>query len=336
MKLIKNSIPALAASFSLAATIFAASPADAAYPQLPVSTLTRSVGAADDFGNNDFGAGYDVGASISGYRGLVPGSVDLLTALAIIGGCNEAGYDTSVPGAMIECLSDPAFCADYPSVCALPKADILEAEGHLNADARLFGIQKSIVDIRGEAKSVVGHSAHSSLHYYVLGAQTFDLDEDGPLTHDILESRQLFSASKSYGVGPVNVDLNFKVMGELGVHLEAGATLSGLEMGVTPHAKAWGVATASVNLAVARGGVTASLTFLEADVPTSGALLPGPLPGRFNWSIDSDLELQTLAGNVQLWGKWIGGETHYLTVASWPGLSTTIPLVHQSGVVRLH
>lgn len=336
MKLIKNSLTILSAALSLS-TFLAASPAHAWKPPVtPVGPVTRSIGIDDDFGSSDFGAGYDVGASISGYRSVEPGAIDMLTGLILAGICQEAGYDVSDPGFIAECLSDPAVCAEYPSACALPMADVLEAEGHLNADARLFGIEKSLVDIRGEARSVVGHSAHSSLHYYVLGAQTYDLDEDGPLTHDILESRQLFSGSKTYGVGPVNVKLNFTVRGELGVHLEAGATLSGLEIGVTPHARVWGTATASVNVLVAQGGVTATLTFLEADLPTSAALLPGTQPGTFGWSVDSDLELSTLDGNVQLWGRLIGGDTHYLTVANWNGLATTIPLIHQSGTVRLH
>ena len=326
-------------STSLATVLFAASPAFAVGQPpvtVPVGTVTRTVGIDDDFGSEDFGASYDVGASISGYRSIVPGTMDLLTALSVVGICENAGYDTTALGSIAACLNNATVCADYPTVCALPMADTLEAEGHLNADARLFGIEKSLVDIHGEAKSIVGHSAHSSLHYYVLGAQTYDLEEDGPLTYDTTESRQLFSATKEYGVGPVSVKLNFKVMGELGVHIEAGATLSGLEMGVTPHAKAWGVASASVNLLVARGGVTATLTFLEADLPTSGSLLPGTQPGTFGWSIDSDLELQTLAGNVELWGKLIFGDIHYLTIADWPGLATTIPLIHKTGVVRLH
>jgi hypothetical protein len=337
MKLIKTSLPFVSASMSLAAALLASSPAAAAKPPLQqVSTVTRAVGLDDDFGNADFGAGYDAGASISGYRSLVPGAVDPLTAFFILGACQQAGFDVNTQSGISACLTSASFCTANPAVCSLPMADILEAEGHLNADARLFGLQKSLVDIHGEAKSVVGHSAHSSLHYYVLGAQTYDLEEDGPLTYDTAESRQLFSASKSYGVGPVNVTLNFKVMGEIGVHIEAGATLAGLEMGVTPHAKAWGVAAASVNVLVAQGGVTANLTFLEAEVPTSGSLLPGTQAGTFAWSVDSDLDLQTLAGKVDLWGKLIGGDTHYLTVANWPGLSTTIPLVHQAGTVRLH
>lgn len=324
-------------STSIATVLLAASPAFAAYPPaVPVGPVTHTIGLDDDFGNDDFGAGYDVGASISGYRSVVPGALNGIAALAVLGICQNAGYDPTAPGSIAACASDPAVCASNPAVCALPMADFLEAEGHLDADARLFGIEKSLVDIHGEARSVVGHSAHSSLHYFVLGAQTFDLEEDGPLTYDTSESRQLFSASKSYGVGPVSVQLNFKVMGELGVHMEAGATLSGLEMGVTPHARAWGVATATVNLLVARGGVTANLTFLEAHLPTSGSLLPGTQAGTFGWSIDSDLELQTLAGNVQLWGNRIWGDVHYLTVANWPGLATTIPLINKSGVVRLH
>lgn len=323
-------------STSFASVLLAASPAFAAWPTTPVGPVTRTIGLDDDFGNEDFGASYDVGASIAGYRGVVPGALDPLSALAVLGICQNAGYDINDPSFMASCTSDAAVCASYPTVCTLPMTDILEAEGHLNADARLFGIEKSLVDIHGEARSVVGHSAHSSLHYYVLGSQTYDLEEDGPLTYDTAESRQLFSATKSYGVGPVSVKLNFKVMGELGVHIEAGATLSGLEMGVTPHAKAWGVATATVNLLVARGGVTATLTFLEAHLPTSASLLPGTQANTFGWSIDSDLELQTLAGSVELWGKLIGGDTHYLTVADWPGLATTIPLIHKTGNVRLH
>jgi hypothetical protein len=331
----KNSTVIL--STSIATVLLAASPTFAAWPPpAPVGPVTHTIGLDDDFGNDDFGAGYDVGASISGYRSVVPGALTPLAALAVVGICQNAGYDMSAPGSIAACASNATVCASYPAVCALPLTDVLEAEGHLDADARLFGIEKSLVDIHGEAKSVVGHSAHSSLHYYVLGAQTYDLEEDGPLTYDTAESRQLFSATKSYGVGPVSVSLNFKVMGELGVHIEAGATLSGLEMGVTPHARAWGVATATVNVGVAQGGVTANLTFLEAHLPTSGSLLPGTQAGSFVWSIDSDLELQTLAGNVELWGRRIGGQTHYLTVASWPGLATTIPLLHKNGLVRLH
>lgn len=145
-------------------------------------------------------------------------------------------------------------------------------------------------------------------------------------------STSFFSASKRYWIGPIPVTLDVSVNGKVGIQYVAKAKQNGVSLTVKPFGDAYGTASAGVDILLAAAGVSASVTFLNASMPNTGALtLTSASPRTGTYSFDSDLAVSTL-GHVDLWGKIGWSDRHYLNIFEWSGRTSTLPLKHESGI----
>lgn len=195
--------------------------------------------------------------------------------------------------------------------------------GEADADITLLGDTFTVFDIGAEATEDAGGNTDSRMWLEAVGGivdfeEALEVDlSPNPFTVTFFQATGFF-----YGV-----TVTGSVEGELGLDVTVGVTTD-LELDVRPYAVLYGTASASVGVACASAGVSASLTFVEVGVPVTAAVsLTGA--GDF-WSVTADLELVSLDGSLDLNISWcVGSESHNLFEID--GFDTTYALLDEGG-----
>lgn len=213
-----------------------------------------------------------------------------------------------------------------------PRAKATFFTGYGNVYLDLAGSRITMVDVRGGALNdscipvlrkgweirVLGVSLWSS---YTTGGGTVSFD-------------QSYSREKSVGktilVGPVPVKFEVGAEGTIGVKatlsVAAGPIITAK---VGPYAGLTGFASASIELVVASGGVTAEIDVLTVDVAIVATLtVPCPTSGGPSLQINTPWSIRTLDGKIYLWVKYPSPtwsnpgrkKTKTFTIVEWKGL----------------
>lgn len=277
---------ALALAFSLTAAAPTLAHADPACGTA-VADLHKEWTKSDKFGDDNFGAAYNVGASITGRR------------------------------------------------------DGLAIEGHLQADALLFGDDKDIVTATASAEgAVVGRSAKENIDVFVLGRNIFHHSRatgtsDGggvPFGYSHKWDVTFFNASKRFMVGPVPVKVKGTANGSASINFNSNIGVFAVDASLTPAAEAYASASASADILLAEAGVDGTVTLVKASVPTTGNL--NLTTAGLAYKLDSDLALNYLQGRMNLFAKLLG-KRHEKKIADWSGTTRNIAISHETGCVNL-
>lgn len=210
--------------------------------------------------------------------------------------------------------------------------DRIAAGAFLNAGATAFGTTLEVVDIRAEAEAVYGDVASAETRVFIAGLVDHHESGQVELDPEFDASGPLFSVSAPFSIGPVTITVTAGVQGEIGLHGKVGPAVevagTGLKVEGEPYARlsAYGEVGAYLVPGLVGAGVEGELTLVRAEVPTTGKLLFDNTTADVRWSLDSDLELGSIDGSLNVWAKFLA--RFEVELAKWEGVQTTIPLFH--------
>jgi hypothetical protein len=331
-------------------------------PTAPVRNFSKAIGKGGNFGNSWFGGSYSGSVSFFGGRTatLVPviqcrepyltGNEELdaeqvaefeecLDRLMNAASRVQAACDASGLGGIEFCMTNSAFRqANYSdvSVLSLQTEDrILETKATLKADAKVVGFNVSLIDIGLGARASATDAPGSGIHFFIRNFDSYDNSAgQGTQTHDKVTTKLLYENSKTFLVGGVvPVTLEAEIWGEAGIQTSATAFPNSTAVGLTPHARLWTVGRATVDVGLYRGGVQAELTLLEVEVPATASLAryAQTTHDKYTTTMNLDVVLKTLAGNVKLFGKPVWRSYYdYKTLIAWNGFEQTFNLYHST------
>jgi hypothetical protein len=148
-------------------------------------------------------------------------------------------------------------------------------------------------------------------------------------------SKQLYSASETFWVGPVPVNVSATINASAGHSIYGHFWVDGIQGNMSPYARAWVTASAGVGVSGAGAGIRVSdLSLINVGLPHAAKArytdnwASGACQGDFNLGSNLGLSLATLKGTLQLYATLIWTTTR--TIASWNGLSKFYPLVNYS------
>ncbi|TXD41793.1 hypothetical protein FRC96_03605 [Lujinxingia vulgaris] len=249
--------------------------------------------------------------------------------------------------------------------------DMQGASSDAYMNARVDGwVGFDIFDVRVATRSSIeGGDSGASGHLDVLGFRQWSASESGEnvTLSDTTEfsERQCFS----YFYGIAGVGLNASLCGEGSVGLEVQAANfrqegagpepfdltsrhGGVDQEIRPYSAFSMIATASVDIALARGGIEGTVNLVTAELPLASALnwgLDAPLVIT-TWDVTSDLVLTFFSGHIDVfvdlarpgWCGWYPCRKWASVVderlVSFAGISSTYALLEQrdtSGVTLL-
>jgi hypothetical protein len=212
-----------------------------------------------------------------------------------------------------------------------PNQDKLSGEAMGRAYGTLFGLSKDLARVTLKA-SLTGTQGAASINVKVVGYDVYNNSAAGNLQDSKAWDKSFFSASQRIWLGPVPVKVAASANGRLGFDYKAQYAGAKVNLTANPYARAYASASASVDAVVASAGVTGSLTLLTADLPASAVLTIQPT--YIDYDVDADLKLTSMSGRIDLWAKvWylFGSKKWSTTLATWSGVSATIPVVHTQG-----
>jgi len=189
-------------------------------------------------------------------------------------------------------------------------------------EANLLGKTVTIFDFETSA-SQVGGQFDSRAEVVVLD-QTL-IDEPIGITFDWGVTRTLFTAT-AYFYG---VRVEGELIGTMGIEASVALAGVGVTLGATPYLDATAAATASIGGYCLSAGIGGDLNVISIGVPVETTLaLSGP---RVAWSIDSNVEMESLSGAIYLELDYCVGSEEY-KIFKWKGIDLPdIELASESG-----
>ncbi|MET0405424.1 MAG: hypothetical protein ABW123_23610, partial [Cystobacter sp.] len=134
-------------------------------------------------------------------------------------------------------------------------------------------------------------------------------------------SRTFFSISKTFMIGPVPVTVKASLSGGVKLTVSGDVSPTIAKLALTPGGFASVTASAAVNIIIASFGVSSTLSLINATLPTLGELTwPSCV---LNWKLQSDLNFTALSGNVEAFVKvklLFFKKTWKITIAKWTGI----------------
>lgn len=197
--------------------------------------------------------------------------------------------------------------------------------GYADAHVTLFDEALTVLDVGAEGTTDADGDSGSRAWLYVLGAEVFDQAASVSMDHS--HEQTLFQVSAVFYGVTVSASAvgSFGIDGELNV---GGAGISLVDVG--PYANLSAEASASVGIACVNAGITADLTLVDVRVPINASA--AGLSGSVLWSLDVDLQLSSLDGELRLEINWcLAGEEY--TLFSIDGFQKTYPLFSDAGCI---
>jgi hypothetical protein len=149
-------------------------------------------------------------------------------------------------------------------------------------------------------------------------------------------SRTFFSVSKTFMIGPVPVTVKASLSGGVKITVSGNVSPTVASLNLTPGGFASVTASAAVNIIIASFGVSSTLSLINAALPTLGELTwPSCV---LNWKLKSDLTFSALSGNVEAFVKvklLFFKKTWKITIAKWSGIVKNLNLFNLTGSLNL-
>lgn len=209
------------------------------------------------------------------------------------------------------------------------------ADGRVYATA--FRHQEDIVRGRAQIHGQSGQRNSGTAAMYVLGQEVWSGNLAFKFSITPLNwSRNFFDVQQRFMVGPVPVAVTAALAG--GVKLSADGEIDATvaKLTTTPGGYTSVTASAAVDVVIAAFGVEGNLMLINVMLPAAGAV---DWPQcTLNWSLKTNLALNTLSGSIDLFAriKFLFFEKKWLlNIAKWSGLTYSLQLVDASGVREL-
>ncbi len=199
----------------------------------------------------------------------------------------------------------------------------------VNAKARLFNTEYTAFELSTGTWNPRNDSRSSRLNVTVANKEIFG---DSKSSTELFSTTQvgvnkvpfdktIFSASKTYGLGPIGLKVKGEVKGRIGVNViskayRTSATRSGATFTGTSFAEVYGAMSAGADIWLAAGGIRGNVEFVEVRAVKNAK------SERYSNTIYYDTTLTgtlcTLQGDLVIWGQAFGfsGEK---TILDWDG-----------------
>lgn len=209
----------------------------------------------------------------------------------------------------------------------------ISAEGAAGADATLFGKDFDLLDLKASAAAEPSN-AYAQYGIYVGGRKVQGYSVSSSFSKDAeLASMTLVSASSTFMLGPVPLDVEASAVGSLGINFAMNVGTAGVSGSAGPYAEIDGVFSAGIGVKGLSAGVEGDLMLVRISTPaTAGIAYAGAK--SFTYNAGLDLQIQALDGSVSLYGQ-AGPYKATWEIVSWTGLSYTKNLGSTSGTITL-
>ncbi|MDY7230329.1 hypothetical protein [Hyalangium rubrum] len=220
---------------------------------------------------------------------------------------------------------------------SLSEAKRVEAFAEGKVFGTAFNTQKELVRGRVEIRGQQGGANSGTAALYAVGQQIWSTNLSYTFAPAPINwSRTFLSASKTFMVGPVPINVKASLAGGVKLTVLGEVTPTVARLTATPGGWSNVTASASVSIIIASFGVEGSLTLINATMPSTGELF-WPLC-TINWKLKSNLALNTLSGTLSLYAKikfLFFSKKWSVTIAQWNGLNYNWTLVDVNGTKDL-
>lgn len=219
----------------------------------------------------------------------------------------------------------------------LTSAKTVEAYAEGKVTGTAFSYQKELVRGRADIRGQQGGANSGTAALYAMGQQIWSANLSYTFSPTPINwSRTFFNVSKTFMVGPVPITVKASLAGGVKLNVLGEITPTVARLTATPGGWSNVTASASVNIIIASFGVEGSLTLINATMPSVGELF-WPLC-TINWTLKSDLSLNTLGGTLSLYAKinfLFFSKKWTVTIAKWNGLTYNWSLLNVNGTKEL-
>ncbi len=254
---------------------------------------------SDDFGNDDFGGSYRVGA------GLFELSTLVLAHPCRMWESYDARYDDNDPrkAQILE-----SWETIIESLTNMIEGDGDSLRAAADADTTIFGYTQSVAKL-----SAVVSDVEASIYIEAMGQTIVDVDAmNAPINY--MRFQTLYGKSADIDLGIVSVSVGAELMGVFGVQGMATLRRSKVSAQITPLAALNVTAEASVDLYVASAGVSGSLDLLRFEVPSEMSI------DANGWTLDADAEATAIDGSLEVFASALG-QSASVTICEFDGFT---------------
>ena len=209
----------------------------------------------------------------------------------------------------------------------------ISAAGAAGADVTLFGKDLDLLDLKASAAAEPS-GAYAQYGIYVGGKKVQGYSVSSSFSKDAeLASMTLVSASSTFMLGPVPLNVEASAVGSLGINFAMNVGTSQVSGSAGPYASVDGVFSAGLGVTGLSAGIEGDLLLVKVSTPaTAGIAYSGAK--TFTYNAGLDLQIQALDGSISLYGK-AGPYKATWEIVSWTGLSYTKNLGSTSGTFSL-
>lgn len=267
-----------------------------------------SYGEGESYGNDNFGVEFGFDVSLINKAGELAEIEDIIDDAQ----SQMATNPTMAPMYMATIMQ---YQMIYDALDQMIADDYIEASASGGVEATVLSNDVDILSVDGFAK--LDDSAFSfDLSASVLGSETslasFDSSEV-----NIFELEMTFvEANTTFMLAFVPVTISGDVTGTLGMNASVTAS-GGVELGLTPYANLAASASVGVGALCASAGVRGSLDLIDVSLPTTLGLESANC--GVDIALDSDLELSTMSGSIEVYVNYCVDEWSDELV-SWDGI----------------
>lgn len=209
----------------------------------------------------------------------------------------------------------------------------ISAEGAAGADVTLFGKDFDLLDLKASAAAEPSN-AYAQYGIYVGGKKVQGYSVSSNFSKDAeLASMTLVSASSTFMLGPIPLNVEASAVGSLGINFAMNVGTSQVSGSAGPYAEVDGVFSAGLGVTGLSAGIEGDLLLVRVSTPaTAGIAYSGAK--TFTYNAGLDLQINALDGSISLYGK-AGPYKATWEIVSWTGLSYTKNLGSTSGTLSL-
>lgn len=209
----------------------------------------------------------------------------------------------------------------------------MTVEGKAGADATLFGKDFDLLDV-GASAAAEPSGMNAQYGIYVGGRKVSGYGVSSSFSKDVeLASMTLVSASSTFMLGPIPIDVEASAVGSLGINFGMNVGTAQLQGQAGPYAAIDGVFSAGLGTKGLSAGIEGDLLLVKLSTPANAQIAYAG-GDRFTYNAGLDLVINSLDGSVSLYGQ-AGSLKKTWTIFDWTGLSYTKNLGSVSGTVSL-
>ena len=198
--------------------------------------------------------------------------------------------------------------------------------GKGDAYAKVFGERATLFDVEGSGHQI-GDERGSTGYLEVMGAVIYD--EPLEVAVDFVNDQDFFEAKKTIFLV---VTVRAAITGYIGIRGVATVEGLGAAINITPYTGVVGTISASIDALCASAGVAADLTIIGVELPVDGGIYYDATTSGIGWTLDANLEIESLSGEVYVYYEACGLADDSETLFDWDGLNIApIELLSESG-----